>query len=483
MKLPLAVLALFAFSGAAAADRKLSALIVDGMNNHDWAAATRAIQSILEGSGRFTVDVATFPTKPDFAKYDVVINNFNGGHTATGTRWPPETERDLVTYVRNGGGLVVYHAANNAFLDWPEYNDMIGLGWREKTFGEGLAVGPGGSVVRIPKGEGLNPGHGPRHDFDVFVRDSAHPITKGLPSHWPHPSEQLTHGQHGPAQGLDVLTYAFSEVSHQGEPMDWVRQYGRGRVYTTMLGHTWKDELNPNLDDIYFQALLARGAEWAATGNVTLPPDLGWRPMFNGKNLDGWEPRGDCRWSVLPDGTLLGQRTLGTRPTDPKQIGGWLGSQAWLYTKAEYGEFDLHVEYWLPANGNSGVSIRDGSRGHSAIGEPDSARPDLAAFPKTTPAHIGYEIQIIDDDREKYPSGSVYSLVPAKTGVQRAGSWNSMEIESRNNRIRVRLNGQIVAESPGEAARPKRGPIGLQLHDRFSAILFRNLRIRESVTR
>jgi type 1 glutamine amidotransferase len=472
---------MLALSCSTAAGPKLSALVIDGMNNHDWAAGTRAIQSILEGSGRFTVTVSTWPATPDFRQYDLVIDNFNGGHTAGGTRWPREVEQALETYVRGGGGLVVFHAANNAFLNWPAFNDMIGLGWRDKSFGEGIAIGPGGAVVRIPKGEGLNPGHGPRHDFDVFVRDAAHPITRGLPGHWTHPAEQLTHGQHGPAQSLDILTYAFSEISHQGEPMDWVREYGRGRVYTTMLGHTWNDELNPNLDDVTFQALLARGSEWAATGQVTLPADLGWRPLFDAKSLEGWEPRGDCKWSVLPDGSLLGRRTPGTAPAGRKAYDAWLGLQAWLYTKAEFGEFDLHVEYWIPAGGNSGVSIRDRSRAHGAIDESDAARPDLSAFPKTTPAHIGYEIQIIADDRETYPSGSIYSLVPAKSGVQRLGAWNSMEIESRNARIRVRLNGQTVAEGPGEAARPRTGPIGLQLHDRFSTAMFRNIRIRESV--
>lgn len=488
MTLRLLVATMLSLSGAAAAAPKLSALVIDGMNNHDWEAGTRAIQSILEGSGRFTVTVWTWPTKPepDFRHYDVVINNFNGGHTVAGTRWSHEVEQALENYVRGGGGLVVFHAANNAFLNWPEYNDMIGLGWREKSFGEGIAVGPGGTVIHVPKGEGLNPGHGPRHDFEVFVRDAAHPITRGLPGHWAHPSEQLTHGQHGAAQGLDILTYAFSEISHQGEPMDWVRLYGRGRVYTTMLGHTWKDELNPNLDDVNFQALVARGAEWAATGQVTLPADLGWRPLFDGQTLDGWETRGDCLWSVLPDGSLLGQRTVGSPlsnpPADRKQFDAWRGLQAWLYTKAEYGEFDLHLEYWIPAGGNSGVSIRDRSRAHGAIDESDAARPDLAAFPKTTPAHIGYEIQIIHDDKETYPSGSIYSLVPARTGVQRPGAWNSLEIESRNAGIRVRLNGQVVAEGPGEPARSKVGPIGLQLHDRFSTAMFRNIRIRKSET-
>jgi type 1 glutamine amidotransferase len=469
------------------AERPLSAVIVDGVNNHDWAAATRAIKTILEGAGRFTVDVATFPKLPDFARYDVVIDNFNGGHTATGTRWPADAERALETYLRGGGGLVVFHAANNAFLNWPEFNQMIGLGWRDPSFGRGIAIGPGGRVNIVPQGEGLPPGHGPRHDFDVFVLEKDHPITRGLPAWWLHPSEQLTHGQHGPAEGLTILTYAFSEVSRQGEPMDWVRDYGKGRVYTTMLGHTWKNEPNPNLDDLNFQALFARGVEWAASGKVTLPPDLGWKPLFNAKNLDGWEVRGPGVWTVMQDGVLMGQRAHPVPPApfptpwpvDQKHFRDWLYQQAWLYTKAEFGEFDLRVEYWIPPGANSGVSIRDRSRAHSAIGEPDSERPDLAGFAKTTPAHIGYEIQIIDDDKERFPSGSVYTFVPAKTGVQRPGEWNSLEIESRNNLIRVRLNGQVVAEYPGDPARSKTGLIGLQLHDQFTLALFRNIRIRQ----
>src|SRR5438270_12484175 len=103
-----------------AADRKLTAVIVDGVNNHDWAAGTRAIQTILEGSGRFTVDVSTYPALTDFSRYDVVVNNFNGGHLENGIRWPAAAERALEAYVRGGGGLVVYHAANNAFLEWQE---------------------------------------------------------------------------------------------------------------------------------------------------------------------------------------------------------------------------------------------------------------------------------------------------------------------------------------------------------------------------
>jgi hypothetical protein len=211
-----------------------------------------------------------------------------------------------------------------------------------------------------------------------------------------------------------------------------------------------------------------------------------WKPLFNGVNLDGWEIRGECIWNVMPGGILLGYRAH-PNPSKPfpdpwpissRQYGSWLYRQAWLYTKAEFAEYDLHLEYFIPSGGNSGISIRDRSRAHSAIGEADDKRPELAQFPKTTPAHIGYEIQICDTD-EKYSSGSIYSIVPAKTGLQRKGDWNAMDIESRTGLIRIKINGQVAAEGPGEAERSKTGPIGLQLHDQFSFMMFRNIKIKE----
>jgi hypothetical protein len=54
-----------------------------------------------------------------------------------------------------------------------------------------------------------------------------------------------------------------------------------------------------------------------------------------------------------------------------------------------------------------------------------------------------------------------------------------MDIESRDGAIRVRINGTPVAEYPGDPARSKSGPIGLQLHDQFTTAMFRNIRVRE----
>lgn len=216
-----------------------------------------------------------------------------------------------------------------------------------------------------------------------------------------------------------------------------------------------------------------------------------WQDLYDGKNLDQWEIRGEGIWTILPDGTLLGQRRH-SNPSNPfgdawpinlKQYREWLYRQSWLYTKREFGEFDLHVEYLIPPQQNSGVSIRDESRAHWVIGEPDSVWQPKNTALKGSPAHVGYEIQIIDPDNDRYPSGSVYLFAAAKRGVQKSGAWNSMDIESRNDMIRVRVNGVAVAESAGDPARSKTGPIGLQLHDQFTFAMFRNIRIREITKR
>jgi len=212
-----------------------------------------------------------------------------------------------------------------------------------------------------------------------------------------------------------------------------------------------------------------------------------WHDLFNGKSLDGWQVRGESIWTVMDHGTLLGQRRH-DKPSSPftdpwpiseKQYNSWLNPQAWLYTvRNDFGEFDLHVEYFIPPQGNSGISIRDVSRGHYVIrGANDPATPPTTL--KGSPAHIGYEIQIIDGDSAKYPSGSVYLFAAGKTGLQKRAEWNNLDIESRNDRIRVKVNGELAAESPGDPERSKTGPIGLQLHDQFSFVMFRNIRIRE----
>ena len=203
-----------------------------------------------------------------------------------------------------------------------------------------------------------------------------------------------------------------------------------------------------------------------------------WKPLFNGKNLDGWQAIGDGKWTVLSGGILIGQPVSGAKnpygtswpvTLTEKQYMSWRQTQSWLYTTAEFTNYDLRIEYLTPSGGNSGISLRDHTRGRYAIGP----TPDY----DKTPAHHGYEIQILNGVKTKYPSGSIYLFAPAAFGHEKENDWNSLDIESRPNLIRVKLNGHEVATHPGDPARPKSGPIGLQLHDRFNVIMFRNLRI------
>ena len=253
---------------------KLRALIIDGQNNHDWKATTPLLKKALEASGRFKVDVATSPPagqaisdfKPHFADYDVVISNYNGD------RWPASTEKEFETFIAGGGGFVTVHAADNSFPDWPEYNRIIGVGgWggRNQKSGPHVYIDDIGDVVR-DKSPGNGGHHGQQHEFALRSRDAKHPIMRGLPPIWMHTKDELYDSLRGPAEGMHVLatTYSAPEKGGTGrnEPMLMTVEYGKGRIFHTVLGHA-----DYSMNCVGFITTFQRGAEWAATGNVTIP--------------------------------------------------------------------------------------------------------------------------------------------------------------------------------------------------------------------
>jgi type 1 glutamine amidotransferase len=262
---------------AANAAERIKVLIVDGQNNHGvWPKTTEMMKSYLEQTGLFTVDVARTAPKgvddsfaPEFSKFDVVLSNYNGAD------WPESTQKAFEKFIEDGGGLVVVHAADNAFPDWSAYNEMIGLGgWgnRNARSGPYLYYDSRSQLVRDTS-EGPGGSHGPQHDFLITKRDNDHPIMKDLPEKWLHAKDELYDRLRGPAENVRVLATAWSDQEKNGtgrnEPMVLVIEYGQGRVFHTTLGHEKYSQ-----ECVGFITLLQRGTEWAATGKVTIPvPD------------------------------------------------------------------------------------------------------------------------------------------------------------------------------------------------------------------
>jgi hypothetical protein len=245
----------------------LRALILSGRNNHDWRATTPMLRQILLDTGRFDVRVNEEPagmSAATLAPYDIVLLDYNGA------RWGTAAEEALVWFVRAGKGLVAVHAASYAFgglqvlgdrhartgivePPWPEYSEMIGATWSEQA----------------PR-----TGHGPMRSFRVRFTDREHPIARGLAESFIATDELYRDFRMRP--GARVLATAYDDPADAGngkhEPLLWTVRYGQGRVFHTALGHDVAAMREPG-----FQTTLARGAEWAASGAVTLPAEPGAR--------------------------------------------------------------------------------------------------------------------------------------------------------------------------------------------------------------
>lgn len=260
---------------------KISVLLVDGqsINHSHWKEWTPVILKQLDESGLFNIDVATSPIKgesldkfnPKFKNYDVVISLYDGDS------WSARTKRNLENFVSGGGGLVIIHAADNAFPDWDAYNLMIGLGgWgnRTETAGPYVFMDDSGETKRD-----LTPGpaghHGPRHEFVVQNRMPEHPIMKDIPDKWLHTEDELYDRLRGPANKMTILATAYADEKFEGtgrhEPILMTTEFENGRVFHTVLGHH-----KLALSCVGFMTTFIRGCQWVAKKEVTfeVPEDF-----------------------------------------------------------------------------------------------------------------------------------------------------------------------------------------------------------------
>jgi uncharacterized protein len=442
----------------------IPALIVTGANNHDWEWTSASLERILTATGRFDVTVTTepaavFQSPGAFAPFAVFVLDYNG------PRFGEPAETNFLDAVAGGKGVVVIHAANNAFSGWLGYEELIALCWREGS------------------------GHGAFHPFDVELVDRAHPVTRALPDLVRHPDE-LYHRlkpMHGASYRLLGRAFSTAESGGTGafEPMVLARTYGAGRVFHTTLGHVWRgaEETRASHADPQFANLVARGAEWAATGDVAdgaaeanrLEPwdvEAGWRLLFDGASAAGWVGSGPdaspgAGWTV-EDGALRHAR-------------GAAGGD--LRTRDAFQDFELELEWKVGGASASGVQYRGapGDGGGALVGPEYCLQDDFGAGQPADGLRSAAALLDLAAPRDK-------TLAPT-------GAWNRARIVAQGGALEHWLNGRrvLTAEvgSPSWAdalarsglslppgfAGPRPSP--LVLRDRGGEAWFRSLRVRD----
>jgi type 1 glutamine amidotransferase len=132
---------------------------------------------------------------------------------------------------------MLVHFACGAWQDWPEFRNLAGRAWDPK----------------------LRP-HDPRGPFRVEIADPDHPVTKGLQ---PFETDDELYTCLAGERPIQVVATARSKVDGKDYPMAFVLDYGKGRVFHTVLGHDVKAITNSAVPE-----LLRRGCAWSAG----LPP-------------------------------------------------------------------------------------------------------------------------------------------------------------------------------------------------------------------
>lgn len=187
----------------------------------------------------------------------------------------------------------------------------------------------------------------------------------------------------------------------------------------------------------------------------------GYQTLFDGTDLNQWVGN---KTDYYIDGRDL--------VVDPKR-----GGSGNLYTKNEYADFIYRFEFQLTPGANNGLGIRTPLEGDAA--------------------YVGTEIQILDNDADKYKDlkeyqyhGSAYGIIPAKRGyLKPVGEWNTEEVYVKGSKIKVTLNGTIIldgdlAEASKNGTADHRDHPGLKRtsgHIGFlghgDALRFRNIRV------
>ncbi|MEA1786212.1 ThuA domain-containing protein [Arenibacter sp. GZD96] len=264
--------------------------MVQDMDHHDVLLQTNTFKSILQNALGYTIDVIQSTDEKKWhaynlqlSRYDLIVTSSLGFENL-----PEEPLLQIEQFIKNGAGLVVVHQGVGSYEETPKFQELIGIGWYGSHTGSHIFWNDvEKNFTETPIYHGVAPAHGKQHEITIDIRNQEHPITKGMPSKWIHGMDEFYHGMRGFTKNITILATAYSDKKMWGsgehEPIAWTNSYGKGSVFVTVLGHVFNEDNAEDIPGINtsengtnalycvgFQTLFARGAQWAATGEVTL---------------------------------------------------------------------------------------------------------------------------------------------------------------------------------------------------------------------
>ena len=205
-------------------------LIVTGIDypGHKWKLTAPVLAQAIAADNRLKVTVTEDPNdlaSDKLGGYDVIVLHFMNWETPDPG---PQARANLKAVVRSGKGLVLVHFACGAFQQWPEFVELAGRVWDPKLRG-----------------------HDPHGKFAVKIVDPEHPAMKGMKDF--ETTDELYTCLAGKTP-IKVLATARSKVDNKDYPMAFVLNYGKGRVFHSVLGHDVQALANPDVGRLFRNA-------------------------------------------------------------------------------------------------------------------------------------------------------------------------------------------------------------------------------------
>jgi len=317
----------------------------------------------------------------------------------------PVQQEQFVALLNKGIGVVALHHTLGGHQTWPEYEKIIGGRFFLKP--------------REVDGKTL-PKSGWKHGetLDVTVADKQHPITRGLADFTIHDE---TYNNYSTVSDAKVLLTTDNPTNDP--ELAWVKSYGNSRVMYLMLGHDRLAYENEN-----YRTLVSRGIRWAACRPTD--PAAEWKPLFNGRDMTGWEQVGGSHWEVK-DGLLIGRQGEGNAPGD-------------LFSTESFDDFELRVNYRMVWPGNSGVWYR------------------YQAANKTFQADILEYKKPFALTGTLYCPGKMFLTINTDASKFDREGFNTLVIRAAGRRQMIFLNGHLVGDVYDDTS--DRGKVGFQIH-------------------